>query len=130
MNEIYEALYQYLVSQLSANVYGHVPQDLANNKYPFVRLDPIQSTNNDTLTENGFTATIQLVSFSRFRGVKEISNIADEVYNALQNYDMPDTATYGISGIFESFRTIKTQPDGLTRNAVQQYVIIFEPLPL
>ena len=43
---------------------------------------------------------------------------------------MPNTATYGITGINETFRQLAVQPDGLTRNSVQQYEIIFEPLPL
>tara|TARA_R110000764_G_scaffold78374_2_gene156371 strand:- start:3147 stop:3542 length:396 start_codon:yes stop_codon:yes gene_type:complete len=130
MNELFAAVYTRLNVQLTVNVYDHVPQDLSAANYPFVRIDAIQTSNNDTDSENGFTATMQVVGFSHYRGVKEINTIADSVYNALQHWSFPDTATYGISGIQETFRTIAVQPDGLTRNSVQQYQIIFEPLPL
>jgi hypothetical protein len=73
---------------------------------------------------------MQVVGFSQYRGIKEINTVADSVYDALQHWSFPDTATYGISGIQESFRNIAVQPDGLTRNSVQQYEIIFEKLPI
>ena len=130
MNEIYQAIYNRLVSQLTESVYDHVPQDLPDSDYPFVRLDPVQPANNDVDDKSGFIATIQVVSYSRYRGSKEIATLADNVYNALHRFDFANTTTYGISDCIEAFRTIKTQPDGLTRNAVQQYQILFEPLPL
>ena len=128
MNEVYKAIYDRLVAELTQNVYGHVPQDLPDSDYPFVRLDPIESANADTDDKSGFAATIQVIGFSRYRGSKQIEEMADDVYAALQRWDMPDTTTYGVSSITENFRTIATQPDGLTRNAVQQYQLIFEPL--
>ena len=130
MNELFAAIYARLTAQLTVNVYDHVPQDLSSANYPFVRIDALQTSNNDTDTENGFSATLQVVGFSQYRGIKEINTIADSVYAALQHWDFPDTATYGISGIQESFRKIAVQSDGLTRNSVQQYEIIFEPLPI
>jgi len=130
MNELFAAIYTRLNAQLTVNVYDQVPQDLSIVNYPFVRIDAIQTANNDTDSENGFSATMQIVGFSQYRGVKEINTMADSVYDALQHWDFPDTATYGISGIQETFKTIAVQPDGLTRNSVQQYEIIFEKLPI
>ena len=130
MNELFAAIYTRLNAQLTINVYDHVPQDLASSSYPFIRIDAIQTSNNDTDSENGFTATMQVVGFSQYRGIKEINTVADSVYDALEHWSFPDTATYGISGIQESFRNIAVQPDGLTRNSVQQYEIIFEKLPI
>ena len=130
MNELFAAIYIRLNDQLSINVYDHVPEDLASSNYPFIRIDEIQTANNDTDSENGFTATMQVVGFSQYRGIKEINIVADSVYDALQHWSFPDTANYGISGIQESFRNMAVQPDGLTRNSVQQYEIIFEKLPI
>jgi hypothetical protein len=130
MNEIFAAIYARLVAQLTANVYDHVPQDLPLTDYPFVRVDAINPTDNGTDLETGFSATLQVIGFSQYSGVKEINDIADDVYSALHRWDMPDTATYGVSGIRETFRTVAVQSDGLTRNSVQQYEIIFEPLPI
>jgi len=130
MNELFAAIYTRLNAQLTVNVYDQVPQDLSSANYPFVRIDAIQTANNDTDSENGFSATMQIVGFSQYRGAKEINTMVDSVYDALQHWAFPDTATYGISGIQETFKTIAVQPDGLTRNSVQQYEIIFEKLPI
>ena len=126
MNEIYSAIYSQLVSELSVQVYDHVPQD--NQVYPYVRVDHLVTNNNDVDDKSGFSATIQIVGFSRYRGGKEVSDLASDIYAALHRHDFPDTISYGISGIEESFRRIATQPDGLTRNSVQQYELFFEPL--
>jgi len=130
MNEIYSAIYNRLTSQLTESVYDHVPQDLDENNYPFVRVDSLEINNNDVDDKTGFSATIQIVGFSRYRGVKEVSNIADSVYNSLNRFDFPDTSNYGISGIEETLRKIIVQSDGLTRNSVQRYELNFEPLPI
>ncbi len=126
MNEIYSAIYSRLSTQLAVPVHDHVPQD--NQTYPYVRVDHLETDNNDVDDKSGFSATIQIVGFSRYRGGKEISDLASEIYTALHRHDFPDTISYGISGIEESFRRIATQPDGLTRNSVQQYKLFFEPL--
>ena len=128
MSEVYKAIFDRLSAQLTADVYDHVPQDLPESGYPFVRLDPLQLLPNDVDDKAGFVATIQAVSYSRYRGSKEISALTQTVYNSLHRYDLPDTATYGISGIQQTFERIATQPDGLTRNAVQQYEVLFEKL--
>lgn len=126
MNEVYAAIYARLEDQLSIPVHDHVPQD--TEAYPFVRVDPLQSLNNDVDDKSGFSATIQIVGYSQYRGTKEISTLASDIYTALHRYAFPDTINYGISGIEEAFRRIATQPDGLTRNSVQQYELFFEPL--
>jgi len=134
MNEVYKAIRDKLVLDLITSadivkaVHDHVPQDLSESGYPFLRLDAIHSINNDVDDKSGFQATVQVVGYSRYRGSKEISNIADKVYNAIHRQAFLDTATYGMSGVEETFRKISVQPDGLTRNSVQQYEIFFETL--
>ena len=127
MSEVYKAIFDRLSSQLTEDVHDHVPQDLPESGYPFVRLDPLQTVVNDVDDRAGFVATVQVVSYSRYRGNKEVSALALTIYNALHRYDFPLTTTYGISGIQQTFEQIAVQPDGLTRNAVQQYEVIFEP---
>ena len=126
MNEVYSAIYTRLASAVT--LYDHVPQDLSEGDYPFFRLDPLTTGNNDVDDKSGFTATMQIVGFSRYRGSKEISNLAEIVYNTLHRHSFPDTANYGISGIQETFRQIAVQADGLTRNSVQRYEVLFEKL--
>lgn len=128
MNEIYSAIYTRLNLLLTASIYDHVPQDLPDPNYPFIRLDPLQTVVNDVDDKAGFVATVQVVGFSRYRGSKEIVTLAETVYNALHRHDFPNTLTYGISGIQETFKNIAVQADGLTRNSVQQYEVTFEKL--
>ncbi len=130
MNEIYSAIYQRLSDQLSIEIYDHVPQFKDDSNYPFIRLDPLEISANDVDDKTGFSATIQIVGFSRYRGSKEVSNIADTVYNSLNRFEFPVTSNYGISGIEETLRKIIVQSDGLTRNSVQRYELNFEPLPI
>jgi len=130
MNEIYSAIYQRLSDQLNIEIYDHVPQFKDDSDYPFIRLDPLEISSNDVDDKTGFSATIQIVGFSRYRGSKEVSNIADSVYNSLNRFNFPDTSNYGISGIEETLRKIIVQGDGLTRNSVQRYELNFEPLPV
>ncbi len=130
MNEIYSAIYQRLSDQLSIEIYDHVPQFKDDSDYPFIRLDPLEISGNDVDDKTGFSATIQIVGFSRYRGSKEVSNIADTVYNSLNRFEFPVTSNYGISGIEETLRKIIVQGDGLTRNSVQRYELNFEPLPI
>ena len=74
MNEIYSAIYSRLSTQLAVPVHDHVPQD--NQTYPYVRVDHLETDNNDVDDKSGFSATIQIVGFSRYRGGKEVSDLA------------------------------------------------------
>ncbi len=129
MNEVYAAIYTRLAAVLTEEVYDHVPQDLGDSGYPFVKLNPLQLVNFDTDTENAFQATIQVVGYSRYRGTKEINTLCDSIYNALHHYEIPNTTSYAVGDIAEESRQIINAPDGLTRNSVQQYRVYFEPLP-
>jgi hypothetical protein len=129
MNELLKAIYTRLTTSLTANVYDHVPHDLADSDYPFVRIDAINPDDNGTDTETGFISELQIIGYSRYRGFLELNDLTDEVYNALHRWAFPDTISYGISDIHETERRLVVAPDGLTRNSVQRYVIQFEPLP-
>lgn len=129
MNEIFSSIYNHLDINLTANVYDHVPQDLPNTDYPFVRVDAVNPEDNGTDTETGFIAEIQVVTYSQYRGLQEINDLMDEIYDELHRWAMPDTTTYGVSGIRETVRSTVMAQDGITRNGVQRYEIIFEPLP-
>ena len=128
MNEVFSAIYNRLVSDMyPVKVFDHVPQDLDSSQYPFVRINPIETTNNDTDTENGFSATVTIVSFSRYRGLQEINKLTDFVYQSLHHWRIPNTANYHVGDIHEVSRQTINAPDGVTRNAIQQFALYFEP---
>jgi hypothetical protein len=126
MNEVYIALRNRLTNQVSVEVYDHAPQDLADGDYPYIRLDFPTLNVNDTDTELGFQAELQVISFSRYRGVKELNDLMDSVYNAYHRFDIDDTTNYCITNLYQVFRQISIQPDGLTRFGVQRFNLTFE----
>ena len=127
MNEIFAAIYTKLSADLTETVYDDVPQD--SYGFPYVRIDPLVLNNNDTDLETGFSATLQVIGFSQYKGSKEIVDLATDIYNSLHRYAFPDTASFGVSTIHQEFSTIALESDGLTRQSIQRFNIIFEPLP-
>ena len=127
MNEIVAAIYSRLETELSVPVYDQVPQD--SLVFPYVQVNVPSTTGSDTDTENGFTALMNIVSYSRYRGSKEVNDLNGAVYNALHRWDFPDTASYCISTIHQVSSTITRSPDGITRDSLQVFEIIFEPQP-
>lgn len=126
MNEIFSAIYARLTSEIAFPVYDHVPQD--STEYPFVRIDPIQTDNDDTVNKNGFTATLQIIGYSRYRGLKEINDLSDGIYNALHHWEMPNTATYAVGNLIQALRQVINLQDGITRNSIQRFNFFIEPL--
>lgn len=127
MNEIFVAIYTKLNTDLSVSVFDNVPKDGYN--FPYVRVDPLILSEADTDNETGFTSTIQIIAFSRYKGSEEIADLATDIYNSLHRFAMPDTASFGISTIHQEFSTIALESDGVIRESIQRFRIIFEPLP-
>jgi len=126
VNEIYAAIYARLDDQLTVPVFDHVPE--SEQGFPFVRLDAPELTENDVDDKPGYTATMTVIAYSRYRGSKEIADLAKEVYDALHRWAAPDTTSYSFSTIHQDFSSIVTESDGVTRMSLQRYILIFEPL--
>lgn len=127
MNEIYTAIYNAIDAAVNTPVLDHVPANYS--RFPYVKVNSLKLNNNDTDTENGFRATIQIEAYSRYRGQKEAADINKLIYDALHRATLPDTASFGFSTIHQDFSNILTESDGLTRVSVQRFTVIFEPLP-
>ena len=128
MNEIFISIFERLQSELNVSVFDHVPQDY--DAYPFVKMETLEDGQNDTDTENGFNSTIQIHTWSEYRGSKEINLLQQDIYNALHQWQMPNTANYGISGgIRQTLKTSITNSDGIRRQGVQRFQLFYEPLP-
>ena len=126
VNEIYAAIYARLDDQLTVPVFDHVPE--SEQGFPFVRLDAPELTENDVDDKPGYTATMTVIAYSRYRGTKEVSGIATDIHTALNRWAAPDTVSYSFSTIHQEFSSIVTESDGVTRMSLQRYRIIFEPL--
>ena len=126
VNEIYAAIYARLDDQLTVPVFDHVPE--SEQGFPFVRLDAPELTENDVDDKVGYTATVTVIAYSRYRGTKEVSGIAADIHTALNRWAASDTASYSFSTIHQDFSSIVTESDGVTRMSLQRYILIFEPL--
>ena len=127
MNEIFKAIFTKLSTDLAEPVFDDVPQDVYN--FPYVRIDPITLDQDDTDTESGFSGTVQIIGFSQYKGSKEIVDLTLDIYNSLHRAVLPEPDSYGISTIDQEFSTIALEADGLTRQSIQRFNVVFEPLP-
>ena len=128
MNEIFKAIYDRLSTQLvGVSIYDHIPQDTVG--FPFVRMEPLKLSENDTDNEQAFDCTIQIHTWSQTRGSKECADLQLQIYNALHRYNFADTASYCILTVHREFSEILIDPDGITRHGVDRYRVMFEPIP-
>lgn len=122
-SELYAEIYN-MLSSISVPVYGHVPQDLED--YPFTVLEIIKSDNGDTDLELGFLDTVQVITYSRYRGITELSDIMKEIYDILHRANVADTTSYGTSAMTQDFSTIAKDSDGITSVGIQRFTLIYE----
>ena len=127
MNEINAAIYQRLDAQITTPIFDHVPE--GEDSFPFIRLDAVETSGNDTDAESGFFGLVQVFAYSRYKGINEVAALNLEIYNALHRWAFPDTTSFGITSINQIFSNILTEGDGLTRLSVQRFNVTFEPLP-
>ena len=126
MNEVYACIFERLDRELiNIPVGDHIPQD---DVFPYVQINGMNNINNDTDSEFSWEATIDVIAWSRYRGQKEVSGINLDIYNALHRWVVPDTANYGVSAILQTFSKIVTEDDGLTRQGIQRFKIIYEQI--
>ena len=131
MNEIYMAIFTRVDAAIDTAVGDHIPQD---EVFPYVQINGLSLTNDDTVVEQGFTGTIDIITWSRYRGRKEVALIMDDIYTTLHHYDLDKSVIYGvrrkygITTINQAFSQIVTESDGLTRQGIQRFNIIFEEL--
>jgi len=121
--EAFSVVYDQL-STITTPVFSYVPQD--NENYPFTKIELIDADNNDTDLELGFVEKIQVTTFSRYRGITEVSDIMKSIYDALHRFNLPDTANFGFSSIVQEFSTVIESDDGVTRLGVQRFNLIYE----
>ncbi|MCP4491107.1 MAG: DUF3168 domain-containing protein [Gammaproteobacteria bacterium] len=125
MNEVYVVIFNRLESVLTVPVGDHIPQD---GGYPYVQVNPLNLTNDDTVEDRGFSATIDVIAWSRYKGSQQIAEMMGDIYTALHRYDLDDSANYCIVGIHQEFSKIITESDGLTRQGIQRFKLFFEEI--
>ena len=127
MNEIIVSLFARLNAIITdVPIVDQVLQD--TEVYPYIQVVPQKIDNNDNDTDLEFIVMIRVMVFSRYRGMKEINDIIDQIYNALHQWSMPDTTNYSVGNLIEETRQTNVSPDGLTRYSVQDFKMWVETI--
>ena len=122
---VYDRLVSYpAVNDAVAGVYTEVPQSAwseQSSDYPFITVNLASVTPDDTKTDNGATALIDVHVWSRSHSALTWRAIADNVYEALQKYD--DLPVAGVNVIDCRFEgaTESDDPDGVTHHQIGTY---------
>jgi hypothetical protein len=116
------------VTALVKGVYDDVPQAAKSedgNAFPFLVIGDDDYLNWDTDDIVGWQADFRVHIWSRYRGKKEILEIATAVHNAL-NRTSDDTTSYHVLDINHVSLDSFVEPDGKTRHGVMQFKLYFE----
>jgi Protein of unknown function (DUF3168) len=127
---VQEAVYGTLTSNVPlqgllgnpARLYDVVPPAAT---FPYATLGDITIREFDTKDQTGFEQTIVLHMWSRYRGRKELKQIMQAIYDALQNAPLTVNGANYVSCQFQSAST-NQENDGLTLHGVMRFKIIVQ----
>jgi Protein of unknown function (DUF3168) len=108
---------------LVTGVYDDVPEITS---YPYVVLGDDSDINYGTKTLDGVQYVINIHAWSRYRGVKEATEILERIYYLLHEYAIVVTGASAVH-IRQEFNTVLTDDDGITRHGIIRFrVVIFD----
>ena len=105
------------LQNLVTDVYDFVPEGTA---FPYVKIGEQTMVDNGTKNKQGTDFTIEVHTFSRYRGSVEIKNIMSVVYDILHESSLSVSGASLINMRFE-FSDIIKENDGLTTHGVQRF---------
>lgn len=105
------------LQNLVTDVYDFVPESTA---FPYVKIGEQTMVDNGTKDKKGSDFTIEVHTFSRYRGSVEIKNIMSVVYDILHESSLSVSGADLINMRFE-FSDIIKENDGLTTHGVQRF---------
>ena len=105
------------LQNLVTDVYDFVPESTA---FPYVKIGEQTMVDDGTKDKKGSDFTIEVHTFSRYRGSVEIKNIMSVVYDILHESSLSVSGADLINMRFE-FSDIIKENDGLTTHGVQRF---------
>jgi|TARA_B100001559_G_scaffold290655_1_gene269821 hypothetical protein len=105
------------LQNLVTDVYDFVPEGTA---FPYVKIGEQTMVDNGTKNKKGTDFTIEVHTFSRYRGSVEIKNIMSVVYDILHESSLSVSGADLINMRFE-FSDIIKENDGLTTHGLQRF---------
>ena len=105
------------LQNLVTDVYDFVPESTA---FPYVKIGEQTMVDNGTKDKKESDFTIEVHTFSRYRGSVEIKNIMSVVYDILHESSLSVSGASLVNMRFE-FSDIIKENDGLTTHGVQRF---------
>lgn len=102
------------------NVHDHTD---AGTTYPYIVIGEVAAVPFDVKGTDGMDQTVQIDTWSRYRGSKEAKDIMRAVYQTLHRASLT-IAGQDLVQIRWTFSDIDRDPDGLTRHGIQQFQVI------
>ena len=105
------------LQNLVTDVYDFVPESTA---FPYVKMGEQTMVDDGTKDKKGSDFTLEVHTFSRYRGSVEIKNIMSVVYDILHESSLSVSGASLVNMRFE-FSDIIKENDGLTTHGVQRF---------
>lgn len=125
---IYTRLTTYAPVNSAVNgVYTYVPQDPESedaSAFPYITINGVSLTPDDSKTENGIIALFDIAVWSRSKSALTWRGIASDVYDALQKYDLSVTGVNVIDCRFDASNEVQS-PDGITNSHVTTIRVLY-----
>lgn len=124
------AIYTRLNSELSTNIFDDVeglPEGKPDEDFPYIVVGEDTSLAWDTDDTLGATVTVTLHVWSRYEGKKEVKEIMQSIYDALnrQSSNLSASGYRFVDCLFE-FSDVIDENDGATRHGVCRYLVTVE----
>jgi hypothetical protein len=116
-----------LLALLAGGAAGLSDHPPANPAFPHVVLDALQARPQETQDMAGHDIIFTIRSYSRYDGMKELRAVMDEISAALHGADFP-VVNHALILCRETGAETATAADGLTREGLQRFRLIIEPL--
>jgi hypothetical protein len=110
--------YTALTALIGERLYDNVPQ---TTPFPYVSIGDLRFEDNSQKGAYGNFVTVPIHVWSNHRGKKECQQIMRLIY--LRWHDLGVLAVSGMqfTGMYHTYSTIITEPDGLTRHGASNY---------
>ena len=112
------------IDNVSSAIFDHVDQ---NNPFPYISVGEPNGVEHDADDITGWTGTVDVRIWSRFRGFEECNQISRQVDAVMHRAEPSVTDARIVTLHRESVQSL-LDPDGLTRSVIVSYRVILEEL--
>ncbi len=128
MMPVQAAVFDRLVDQVPFPVYDRPPQteDAGDDEsFPYLTIGEDTFTPWDDDFTQGYESELNVHTWSRYRGRKEVKEIQQTIYDALHRHSI-SIAGYATINLHFEFADSVRDPDGLTHHGVSRFRLLIE----